>query len=90
MAIYDTAMPVVNIEGLELDDDNECNPPRTRNARGRPKKKREDRDTYRATRGLRDDELGVGGGELVMRPSNRCGTCGELGHNAQTCRQPHQ
>jgi hypothetical protein len=89
MAIYDTAMSVINIEDLEFNNDNECNPPRTRNARGRPKKKREDRDTYRAIRGLRDDKLGVGGGELVIRPSNRYKICGELGHNAQTCRQSY-
>jgi hypothetical protein len=86
MAIYDTAISVINIEGLEFNNDNEYNPLRTRNARGRPKKKRKDRDTYRAIRGLRDDKLGVGRGELIIYPSNYYRICGELGHNAQTCR----
>jgi hypothetical protein len=94
IATYDAAISVVNTENLELDDDNECNPPQTRHTRGRPKKKREDRAIYRATRGLRDTELEMeetmSENGLVMRPKAYCGTCGETGYNARTCRQPHQ
>jgi hypothetical protein len=90
LAIYETPMPVINTEDLELDDDNECNPPRTRKPRGRPKKKKENRATHRATRGLQDAELELGEEGQAIRPRNRCGTCGETGHNVHTCRQPHQ
>ena len=94
IATYDTVMSVVNTENLELDDDNECNPPQTRHARGRPKKKRQDRAIYRATRGLRDTELEVGEvlnkNGLVIRSKTCYGTCGETGYNTRTCRQPHQ
>jgi hypothetical protein len=91
IATYDVAISVVNTEDLELSEDHECNPPRTRHARGRPKKKRQDRGTYRASRGLRDDELELEEVDgLVIRPKTHCGTCGETGHNAQTCRQAHE
>jgi hypothetical protein len=94
IATYDTTMSIVNTEDLELDDDNEYNPPQTRHARGRPKKKRQDKTTYRATRRLRDTELEVGEAlnenGLVMRSKTYYRTCSKKGHNTQTCRQPHQ
>ena len=91
IATYDLAMPVVNIENLELTEDTTCNPPQIRHTRGRPKKKRQDKSTYRASRGLREDELELREvNRQVKRLKTLYGTCGEAGHNAQTCRQPHQ
>jgi uncharacterized protein (DUF1015 family) len=89
MAIYNTAISIINIEGFEFDNNNEYNLLRTRNARGRPKKKRKNRDIYKIIKKLRNNELGIGEGELIIRPNNRYKIYSESGHNAQTCRQSY-
>jgi hypothetical protein len=89
MAIYDTAIFIINIKNLEFNNDNEYNLPRTRNARRRPKKKKKDRNTYKIIKKLRDNKLGIGGNKLVIRPNNYYKIYNKLGHNAQTCRQSY-
>jgi hypothetical protein len=86
LAIYDIAMPVVNIEDLKLTEDHEYNPSYTRNARGRPKKKQQDQAIYRTTRGLRNTKLKLEDQIITTRPRNRCGK----DHNTQTYKQPYQ
>jgi hypothetical protein len=96
-ATYATPMPVVDITNLQPHDDEPCNPPKTRIPRGRPKKKREERATFRASRGLRaeDVEVGEDGGPvlgadgLAEGRKNLCKTCGQPGHIARTCTTPH-
>ena len=78
-----TTLPVIDISSLALKEEEECNPPKTRVPRGRPKKKREERATYRSTRGLRaedveqgsDGEAVIGDNRLVVRRRNLCSTC---------------
>lgn len=96
-AIYAAPIPVIDIVDLKPLDEEECNPPKTRIPRGRPKRKREERATYRASRGLRKDNVEVTeAGEAVIGPEgstqrrkNTCKTCGQTGHNTRTCKTPH-
>jgi hypothetical protein len=86
MAIYNTAISVINIEDLEFNNNNEYNPLRTRNARGRPKKKKENRNIYKIIRKLRNDKLEIEKNKPVIRPNNYYKIYSESGYNAQTCR----
>ena len=88
--IYTLKIPTVNMSGLMPLEEEECNPPLTRVPCGRLRKVRQDKATYPASSGLHFGDMGltsanVPGGNVT----HRCGTCGEIGHNAQTCRQPH-
>jgi hypothetical protein len=87
-ATYATNLPAVDIVGL-VPTDEECNPPVTRVPRGRPKKERIRTEDARAPRGLTRQDMRA---DAPSREHlvHRCGTCGEPGHNAQTCRRPHQ
>lgn len=86
---FAAVLPPVSIENLSPAPDDECNPPITRVPRGRPKKERIRREDARGPRGLQTEDMGA-----MVSPSqalvHRCGTCGETGHNASTCRRPHQ
>jgi SWIM zinc finger len=89
-ATYATPMPAIDIEGLEINPDTDCNPPQTRVPRGRPRKKRLDRAEYRASRGLRLADMGVAGPvRQSQKIPHRCRTCGREGHNAARCRESH-
>ena len=41
----------------QVKKEEECNPPKTQILRGKPKKKREERATYKSTRGLRAENI---------------------------------
>ena len=88
IATYEAPLPPIHITGLRPQEEEPCNPPLTRVPRGRPKKKREERATYRASRALHREDLRVTGAPLASF-AHRCGTCGEAGHNTTTCRRPH-
>jgi hypothetical protein len=100
----EATMPPVNISGLkphtsthensDSEGDNEgggdvCNPPLTRIPRGRPKKKRMDKATYRASRGADATDMLADGRHAPARRAVHCSTCGETGHYASTCKRPH-
>ena len=64
---------------------------------GRPKKKREERATYRGTRGLKAEDVEWDNdGEAVIR-ANRLAICRrniyliyrQVGHNKALCKTPH-
>ena len=78
-AAYVVPLTPIDISELEVNAQDPCDPPITRVPRGRPRKERIRREDCRRPR-RRDP--------LVVR--SRCGTCGEAGHNARRCRQPHQ
>jgi len=94
-------MPPVDIAGLKpnLDEDvdseddagpgQDCNPPLTRVPRGRPRKLRLDKDNYRASRGVRTDDMLEGGPMPAVKRVVYCSTCRKPGHYARTCRRPH-
>ena len=94
---YAVPMPVIDITNLQAKDEEECNPPKIRVPRGRPKKKREERPTYRGTRGLRaedvergdDGEAIIGADRLTIQRKNVCSTCGQAGYNKRACKTPH-
>jgi hypothetical protein len=97
-AQYELALPLVDIAGLRTayndpDDGADavgiCNLSYTRVPRGRPRKKRQDKANFRATRGVRAEDMLVGGPDAPERRSVHCSTCGEPGHYATTCRIPH-
>ena len=97
-AQYELALPPVDISGLRPaynnpDDDADaisiCNPPHTRVPRGRPRKKRQDKANFRATRGVRAEDMLEGGLDAPERRSVHCSTCREPGHYATTCRIPY-
>ena len=61
----------------------------TRVPRGRPRKKRQDKASFRALRGVGAMDMLAGGADVAERHSVHCSTCGETGHYATTCRIPH-
>jgi hypothetical protein len=98
----EATMPPVDIRGLkpqtsthedsDSDNDNEgevCNPPLTRIPRGRPKKKKMDKATYRASRGADATDMLVDGRHAPARRAVHCSTCGETRHYASTCKRPY-
>jgi len=88
-ATFAVALPPVDITHLTSAPDDLCNPSVTRVPCGRPKKERIRREDVRAPRGLQREDMGpvAASAEHLL---HRCGTCGESGHNATTCRRPHQ
>jgi hypothetical protein len=91
IATYDVAILVINIKDFKFSENYKYNSPRTRYARGRPKKKKQNKKIYRVLRGLRNDELELKKiDRLVIRPKIYCGICGEIGHNAQIYRQAYK
>jgi len=100
IAAYCEAMPPISITGLKpaMDDDADsddeglgqaCNPPMTRVPRGRPRKIRQDKGNYRATRGVgAANLLDTSDGHREKR-TVLCGTCREEGHYSTTCRRAH-
>jgi hypothetical protein len=99
IAAYSEAMPpisIVDLKPADSDDDSDaegvqhaCNPPMARVPRGRPRKIRQDKANYRATRGVgAADLLDTGDGQREKR-TVLCGTCGEAGHYSTTCRRAH-
>lgn len=95
---YEIALPLVDISGLrpaynDPDDDADavgiCNPPHTRVPRGRPRKKRQDKANYGASRGVGARDMLGDGQRAPERRSVHCSTCREPGHYASTCRIPH-
>jgi hypothetical protein len=81
MAIYDTAIFVINIKDFEFNNNNKCNSLRTRNTRGRPKKKKI-RNIYKIIKKLRNNKLEIEINKLIIRPNNRYKIYNESGHNA--------
>ena len=57
-----------------------CNPPLTRVPRSRPRKQRQDKDNYRATRWVGAVDLVDRGDGQREKRTAICGTCGEEGH----------
>jgi hypothetical protein len=97
-AQYELALPPIDIASLKPaynnpEDDADavgiCNPPHTRVPRGRPRKKRQDKANFRATRGVGAIDMLSGGADVPERRSVHCSMCGETGHYATTCRIPH-
>ena len=86
---FAAALPPVSIANLSPAAEDDCNPPITRVPRGRPKKERIRTEEGRGSRGLKEGDMGaaVASSQLL---THRCGTCGESGHNATTCKRPHQ
>jgi len=88
-ATYVEAMPAVDVSNLRPVG-MECNPPHTRVPCGRPRKERIRVEDTRAPRGLHQKDMGEDGGVLGQNAVlHRCSTCHEVGHNASTCRRPH-
>jgi hypothetical protein len=90
-AQFEAPMPPVDVSELEVIENDPCEPPITRVPRGRPKKERFRKEAARR-RVRRAGEIGIevhGLEPLPPTPSSRCRTCGETGHNARTCRRPH-
>jgi hypothetical protein len=97
-AQYELALPPIDIASLKPaynnpEDDADavgiCNPPHTRVPRGRPRKKRQDKANFRASRGVGVMDMLAGGADVPERRSVHCSTCGETGHYATTCRIPY-
>lgn len=88
-AIYYAVMPVIDITDLAPLEEEECNPPKTRIPRGRPKKKRMEKETYKTSKGLRDEDLQGEDRREGQRRKNLCTSCGQPGHNTRTCKTPH-
>jgi hypothetical protein len=105
IALYTEAtMLLVDIRSLKLhtytrensdsdsDSNNEgevCNLLLTRIPRGRPRKKRIDKATYRALHGADATDMLADGRHAPARRAVHCSTCGETGHYASTCKRPH-
>ena len=92
-ATYASLMPVIDVTNLQPKDKEEYNPPKTCVPRGSPKKKREERATYRGTRGFtvedmqwENGELVLDGNRLAVRRHNFCSMCGQEGHNKASCK----
>jgi SWIM zinc finger len=97
-AQYESPLPPIDISGLkpaydDVDDNADaisiCNPPYTRVPRGRPRKKRMDKATFRASRGVGAGDMLEGDPGARERRAVHCSMCGEAGHYAITCRIPH-
>jgi hypothetical protein len=91
IATYDVAILVINTKDFKFNENHEYNSSQIRYTRGRSKKKKQDRDIYRTSRKLRDDELEFKKiNRLVIRLKTHYGTCGETSYNAQTYRQAYK
>ena len=97
-ASYEAVLPPIDISGLkpaynDPDDDADaigiCNPPLTRIPRGRPRKVRLDKASYRASRGTAAADMLPDGPGAPERRIVHCSTCGGVGHYASRCRVPH-
>jgi hypothetical protein len=100
IAAYCEAMPPISIAGLKpaMDDNADsndeglgqaCNLLMTRVPRGRPRKIRQDKGNYRATRGVGAADLLDTGDRHWEKRIVLCGACGEEGHYSTTCRRAH-
>jgi hypothetical protein len=97
---YLEPMPPVSIAGLKpaMDDDADsddegfghaCNPRMTRVPRSRPRKTRQDKANYRATRGVGAADLLDNGDGQRQKRTVLCSTCEEEGHYSTTCCRAH-
>jgi len=94
-ATYLGALPPIDVSELKVLPHDPCEPPVTRVPRGRPKKERMRRENARRPRRQPRDlgrilPLSAMVAAVPDTVRSRCGTCGEPGHNARRCRQPHQ
>lgn len=97
MAQHSTPLHVIRVDNLFVDALHPCYPPYTRVPRGRPRTQRLRAGNVRGPRGLafEDGESSEMSEEFqnvmaVNRGRPHCSTCGEMGHNAATCRRPHR
>jgi len=97
-ASYEAPIPPIDISELAAGHGlPPCFPPATRVPRGRPKKERVRREDARRPRGRQEYRdhggllpLGAVVADIPDMVRSRCSTCGQPGHNARRCRQPHE
>src|SRR5438045_6772336 len=89
---YEVALPPIDISGLRPaynDPDDAvgiCNPPHTHVPHGQPRKKRQDKASYRALRGVGTEDMLVDGQGEPEQRSVHCSTCRSIMPCFPTCR----
>lgn len=88
-ATYIESMSVINVSNLHPVSDMKCNPSHTCVSCERPRKKQIWVKNIQAPRGLHQKNMRKNEGVIGQNAVHRCSTCHEVGHNASTCRRPH-
>ena len=86
-----------SFEGCKQAKEEEYNLLKTWVPHGRPKKKREEKATYKGTRGLQAEDVEwdnnkeavIRADRLAIRCQNIYSICGQAGHNKTLCKTPY-